>query len=220
MAFVARLGLSLSRTRWSLLHHTPNAHVHCPSSQQGSSIPIGRKPSQPPRPSGLLYIVAHLYSSRRGTGTGRTLPPERRTTSLSLSLSFPPHPPRVPSPSVHAPFLFLPVCVSLLAHAHPLLALFLCAHPTPPFFSPLRLCSLATPLLLFGSVSSPRDRESLRGERRGTMKSVEPGIQATLAQTERKRGRERELLARAASRGRGSICIPLSRGSPITLLER
>lgn len=22
--------------RWSLLHHTPNAHVHCPSSQQGS----------------------------------------------------------------------------------------------------------------------------------------------------------------------------------------
>lgn len=85
MAFVARLGLSLSRTRWSLLHHTPNAHVHCPSSQQGSSIPIGRKPSQPPRPSGLLYIVAHLYSSRRGTGTGRTLPPERRTTSLSLS---------------------------------------------------------------------------------------------------------------------------------------
>lgn len=86
MAFVARLGLSLSRTRWSLLHHTPNAHVHCPSSQQGSSIPIGRKPSQPPRPSGLLYIVAHLYSSRRGTGTGRTLPPERRTTSLSLSL--------------------------------------------------------------------------------------------------------------------------------------
>lgn len=56
MAFVARLGLSLSRTRWSLLHHTPNAHVHCPSSQQGSSIPIGRKPSQPPRPSGLLCI--------------------------------------------------------------------------------------------------------------------------------------------------------------------
>ena len=97
----------------------------------------------------------------------------------------------MPSPSVHAPFLFLPVCVSLLAHAHPLLALFLCAHPTLPFFSPLRLCSLATPLLLFGSVSSPRDRESLRGERRGTMKSVEPGIQATLAQTERKREGER-----------------------------
>lgn len=104
--------------------------------------------------------VAHLYSSRSERET--TLSSPLREERLSLLIH------HVCLPRTYAPFLFLPVCVSLLAHA-PLVSSPSSMH-TPhqalPFFSP-RLCSLAAPLLLFGSVSSPRDRESLRGERRG-----------------------------------------------------
>lgn len=92
-------------------------------------------------------------------------PPPREEPLLSPSLSLS-HPPRVRSPYTRSFLIFARVRFPPCTCTSRLLAL--CAHPTPNptllFSATLLSCHAA---LLFGSVSSPRDRESLRGERRG-----------------------------------------------------
>lgn len=117
--------------RRSGLHHTRNAHAHCPSEPPGSSIPIGRKPSQPPRPSGLPHCLTYNILLPNRERERDHLSPLRRRPSLSLSS--PLHVCAYTHAHIHLLFLFAPVFisarapVSLLAHAPPRP---LCAHPT------------------------------------------------------------------------------------------
>lgn len=195
-----RLGRSLSRIRRrSGLHHTRNAHAHCPSEPPGSSIPIGRKPSQPPRPSGLPHCFTYTASQPRERERERELSPLRRRPSLSSPLHV------CLYTRIHSPSFLICPCVYKRARAR---------FPSCTCTSSPSLCTPRPylPTLLFSATDRSLIRfrfqpegqgESLRRGERATW------IQATLrANRGRKRGRG-ALLARAPSRG--FICVFLCR---------
>lgn len=202
-----RLGRSLSRIRRrSGLHHTRNAHAHCPSEPPGSSIPIGRKPSQPPRPSGLPHCFTYTASQPRERERERELSPLRRRPSLSSPLHV------CLYTRIHSPSFLICPCVYKRARAFPFLHMHLFAlsvHtpalPTYPSFLCDRPLSYSVPFPARGTGRvSPTWRAS----------DVDSGYPS---RKQRKKERKRRVISEG-SEPRIYLRIPLSRehAAPIT----
>lgn len=136
--------------RRSGLHHTRNAHAHCPSEPPGSSIPIGRKPSQPPRPSGLPHCLTYNILLPNRERERDHLSPLRRRPSLSLSS--PLHVCAYTHTHIYLLFLFAPVFISARARPFPFLHMHLLAlsvHTLPTYLPTLLFSATDRSLIRF-----------------------------------------------------------------------